>query len=125
MEQNIVQADVAAIDASQINTYEMARPKIQITEDEDEAAANWGAKRDTHGNQITWFGYKLHIAVDARSELPLSLTITPAHRHDSTQAIPLMEQLPVQPEAYCLDMGYDVKAVYEYVHSRGAKAIVS
>ena len=89
MEQNIVEADVVAIDASQINAYEKARPKKQITD--DEFAATWGAKRDTHGNQITWFGYKLHIAVDARSELPLSLTVTPAHRHDSTQAIPLME----------------------------------
>lgn len=122
MEQNIVLADVVAIDASQINAYEKARPKKQITD--DESVANWGAKRDTHGNQITWFGYKLHLAVDARSELPLSLTVTPAHRHDSAQAIPLMEQLPVKPEAYCLDMGYDVKAVYEHVHSRGAKAII-
>ena len=122
LEQNIAIADVVSIDASQINAYEKARPKKQITD--DELAANWGAKRDTHGNQITWFGYKLHLAVDARSELPLSLTVTPAHRHDSTQAIPLMEQLPVQPEAYCLDMGYDVKGIYEHVHSRGAKAII-
>lgn len=36
-----------------------------------------------------------------------------------------MEQLPVQPQAYCLDMRYDVKAIYEHAHSRGAKTIVS
>ena len=122
MEQHIIQADVVAIDASQINAYEKARPKKQLTD--DGFSANWGAKRDTHGNQITWFGYKLHLAIDTRSELPLSLTVTPAHRHDSTQAIPLMEQLPVKPQAYCLDMGYDVKSIYEYAHSQGAKAIV-
>ena len=122
MEQCIVQADVVAIDASQINAYEKARPKKQLAD--DGGSANWGAKRDTHGNQIAWFGYKLHLAIDARSELPLSLTVTPAHRHDSTQAIPLMEQLPVKPQAYCLDMGYDVKSIYEYAHSQGAKAIV-
>ena len=122
MEKEIIQADVVAIDASQINAYEKARPKKQLTD--VETAATWGAKRDTHGNQITWFGYKLHVAVDARSELPLSLTVTPAHRHDSTQAIPLIEQLPVQPQAYCLDMGYDTHPIYEKVHSRGAKAII-
>ena len=122
MEQHIVQADVVAIDASQINAYEKAHPKKQLTD--DGFSANWGAKRDTHGNQITWFGYKLHLAIDARSELPLSLTVTPAHRHDSTQAIPLMEQLPVKPQAYCLDMGYDVTAIYEYAHSQGAKTII-
>ena len=121
-QQTIVQADVVAIDASQINAYEKAHPKKQLTD--DGFSANWGAKRDTHGNQINWFGYKLHLAIDARSELPLSLTVTPAHRHDSTQAIPLMEQLPVKPEAYCLDMGYDVTAIYEYAHSQGAKTII-
>jgi len=122
MEQNPVIADVAAIDASQTNAHEKARPKKQPTD--DAVSATWGAKHDTHGNQITWFGYKLHIAADARSGLPLSLTVTPAHRHDSTRAIPLMEQLPVKPAAYCPDMGYDVKAVYEHIHSRDAKSII-
>ena len=122
IDQNIIQADVVAIDASQINAYEKARPKKQLADEDN--AATWGAKRDTDGNKITWFGYKRHVAVDARSELPLSLTVTPAHRHDSTQAIPLMEKLPVQPQAYCLDMGYDVKPIYEKAHSQGAKAII-
>lgn len=45
-----------------------------------------GAKRDTHGNQLTWFGYKLHLAVDTASELPIAIQITPANRHDANNA---------------------------------------
>jgi len=122
LEKEIIQADVVAIDASQINAYEKARPKKQLTD--EESAATWGAKRDTDGNKITWFGYKLHVAVDARSELPLSMTVTPAHRNDSTQAIPLMDQLPVQPQVYCMDMGYDITPIYEKAQSLGTKAII-
>lgn len=94
----IIKADVVAIDSSQIDAYERARPKSRLPE--DETTGSWGAKRDTHGNQITWLGYKPHVAVDAKSELPLSIMVTPAHRHDSTQASLLMDQLPCKPEAY-------------------------
>lgn len=122
LEKELIQTGAIAIDASQINAYEKARPRKHLTE--EETAATWGAKRDTDGNKITWFGYKLHVAVDAQSELPLSLTVTPAHRNDSTQAIPLMEQLPIQPQVYCMDMGYDITPIYEKAHRLGAKAII-
>ncbi|WP_420848199.1 transposase [Natranaerofaba carboxydovora] len=32
--------------------------------------SNWHAKLDSFKNKITWFGYKLNLAVDAKSELP-------------------------------------------------------
>ncbi|MGG1880659.1 transposase [Paenibacillus cisolokensis] len=41
-----------------------------------------GAKFDSFGNKVTWFGYKLHLAVDTQSELPLVLEVTPAHVND-------------------------------------------
>ena len=121
-DEHLVTGEAVAIDSSQIDAYEHAQPKSKLPDDDN--TATWGAKRDTHGNQITWFGYKLHVAVDAKSELPLSLVVTPAHRHDSTQAIPVMDRLPFQPQAYCLDMGYDTKQIYDRIQGRGAKAII-
>ena len=43
-------------------------------------------KRDTNGNNIRWFGWKLHILCDAKSELPLSIKVTPASVHDGSVA---------------------------------------
>lgn len=52
--------------------------------------ANWGAKFDTFGNKVKWFGYKLHLAVDAKSELPIALKVTPAHVNDGDEGPVLM-----------------------------------
>ena len=45
---------------------------------------NWGMKKDTNGNNIRWFGWKLHILCDSKSELPLDLLISPASNYDGT-----------------------------------------
>ncbi|MDD3890124.1 MAG: transposase, partial [Syntrophomonadaceae bacterium] len=51
-----------AIDASKVDANEKSVPRKNINDDGQ--SANWGSKLDTNGNQITWFGYKLHIATD-------------------------------------------------------------
>jgi len=118
----LIQSKVVAIDGSAINAYEHAAPKKDLVNDGHHA--NWGAKRDTHGNQLTWFGYKLHLAVDTASELPIAIQVTPASYHDSTQAIPLIESLKTQPNYYCLDMGYDTKDIYDSARAHQAQAII-
>lgn len=78
-------------------------------------------KRDTHGNNIRWFGWKLHILSDSHSELPLSVMVTPANVHDGTIAVPLIEELLEQyrdlfrPLFYAMDSGYDYNSVYDAV----------
>lgn len=42
----------------------------------------YARKFDTFRNKITWFGFKLHIAVDTESELPVVLNVMPAHVND-------------------------------------------
>ena len=64
------------IDSTAIRAYEKKQPKSRSQETGN---ANWGAKYDTFGNKLTWFGYKVHLAVDTASELPVSLEVTPAH----------------------------------------------
>lgn len=119
---NLIRGDVVAIDGSAINAYEHAIAKKDLIDGGNQAS--WGAKRDTHGNQLTWFGYKLHLAVDTASELPIAIQVTPANRHDATQAIPLIDSLKTQPSYYCMDMGYDTKNIYDAVRAHRAQAII-
>jgi transposase len=86
---------------------------------DDGTNPNWGMKKDTNGNNIKWFGWKLHILCDSKSELPLDILITPASTYDGTVAIPLIEKFlnnyksVFKPTYYAMDSGYD----FEYIYS--------
>lgn len=72
-----------------------------------------GKKKDTY----RWFGYKLHLAVDAVYELPISYTLTPANEGDGKQMKPLLMEAGLDkegknPGAIIADKGYDSKANY-------------
>jgi len=61
-----------------------------------------------------WFGYKLHLIVDANYELPIAYRVTKASEGESPLLIPMMEDLKVkQPilhdriESAASDKGYD------------------
>lgn len=66
-DEGIIIGDKIAIDSTAINAYEEKQPKSRC---QDTGNASWGAKLDSFGNKITWFGYKIHLAVDTASELP-------------------------------------------------------
>src|SRR5699024_12218811 len=76
-----------ASDSSAVNAYEKKNPKSNLSKKD----ATWGSKFDSHGNKITWFGYKVHLAVDTKSELPIALEVTPAHVNDGDLGPALME----------------------------------
>jgi hypothetical protein len=46
-----------------------------------------------------WFGYKLHLLVDAKYELPLAYEVTRASEADSPRLMPMVEALSEQHEA--------------------------
>lgn len=84
--------------------------------------ADWGVKTykgvredGTAWEKTTrWFGYKLHLLVDAEYELPLAYAVTKASANDSPHLLPLVEDLKARhPElverAECLsaDKAYD------------------
>ncbi|GMA64860.1 hypothetical protein GCM10025859_53000 [Alicyclobacillus fastidiosus] len=115
-----------AIDSTAIPAYEKKQPKSRSQETGN---ANWGAKYDTFGNKLTWFGYKIHLAVDTQSELPVSLGVTPTHVYDGDMAIPLMkdiaENLDWRFKFVMMDAGYDQVKNYETARSYGAQAIIA
>ena len=84
----VISGEVIAIDSTAINAYEQSKHAIK------QEYRQWrlGAK-DSFGNTVTWFGYKLHLAVDTESELPIAFEVTPANVNDGDLGPVLIEKL--------------------------------
>lgn len=119
----IIDGTHVAVDRAAINAYEKKEPKRKS---ELTGKPNWGAKFDTFGNKVKWFGYKLHLAVDAKSELPMALKVTPAHINDGDEGPALMNLVAVKSKAkfFMLDAGYDQMKNYEAARNVRAQAII-
>ena len=118
-ELNIVDGDHISIDSTKLDSYEAPKPKKHIND--DGTNPNWGMKRDTNGNKIKWFGWKLHIVCDSKSELPLDILMTPASVYDGTVTIKLIQKFLnnyrgiFAPNYYAMDSGYDFEYIYEAI----------
>jgi transposase, IS5 family len=119
----IIDATHVAIDSAAIHAYEKKEPKRKS---ELTGNANWGAKFGTFGNKVKWFGYKLHLSVDAKSELPMALKVTPAHVNDGDEGPALMTLVAKKSKAkfFMLDAGYDQMKNYEVARNIKAQAII-
>lgn len=108
-----------SIDSTKIDAYEKSKPKKHLNN--DGKSADWGCKNDTDGNKIKWFGYKLHILCDCKSELPLSILLSPASYYDGELARPLIKKYLAQysgvlnTKYYSMDSGYDQEKNYRYI----------
>lgn len=122
-----------AVDATDIEAYSNGRRKHPSDPD-----AAWGVKEAKTGSEkppaakgrardvYRWFGYKLHLCVDALYELPISFTVTPANENDTTQMKPLLNRAGVskpghKPQAVIADKAYDSKdnclAIFKGAHA--------
>lgn len=131
-------------DSTDIHAY--ARGKKTGAADPDAA---WGAKGSKEASSKTgkrrdgsrepkkgkkkdkywWFGYKLHLLVDSKYEIPIAAILTPANESDTTQLKPLLEKrdelLPDRPLERCVaDTGYDSTANIIAIKKRGAVPII-
>ena len=128
--------DKLAIDSTDIKAYSDGHRKKPSDTD-----ARWGAKGAGHhaapGNSpgaesagkeskrkerdlYWWFGYKLHMVVDAIYELPVSFVVTPANESDTTQMKALLKKAEVdkkggKSKAVIADKGYDSKENYRLI----------
>ncbi len=128
--------DKLTVDSTEVKAYANGnRPKPA---DPD---ARWGAKGASHQglkgtgetpatggdkksqkkrNTYYWFGYKLHMVVDALYELPVSFTVTPANEADTGQLPDLLQkagadQAETKPEVVIADKGYDSQDNYQFI----------
>jgi hypothetical protein len=88
-------------------------------------ACDWGAKYDSHGNKMTWRGYKLHIDT-MDGDVPVSAYLTSASMHDSQAAIPLMQMSHERVVSLydLMDSAYDAPEIREFSAKLNHVAII-
>jgi len=89
-----------AVDSKAIWSY--GRPTKKTAKDgRRDTDANWGTKTYRGVREdgtlwektMHWFGYKLHLMVDSRHELPLGFNMTKASASDTVELLPLIEEV--------------------------------
>lgn len=123
----LIDTSTVAIDSTKLDAYEKSVPRKNINQ--DGKSADWGIKNDTNGNQVKWFGYKLHAVCEVRLGLPLALHLTPASTHDREAVDVLLKKchqnIKNKPDYYVMDAAYDATEIYELVHKNyHAQAII-
>ena len=75
-----------------------------------------------------FYGYKLHLAVCTRTDLPLGWEVRTSKEADMRIVEPLLKQLAergVKPVSVAMDRGYDYQAVYQACQDHGALPVVA
>ncbi len=94
----------------------------------------WGKKTGPNPTDRRKAGSKHHILSDAQG-IPLSIILTEANRHDSTQLLPLLAEIPPiagkpgrplsKPELVQADRGYDSQPHRRALAKRGIKSQIA
>jgi hypothetical protein len=110
-----------AVDSKGVNSAGKPTKKTQRDGRRD-TDADWG-KKAYHGKRedgtlwekvVTWFGYKIHLLVDTKYEMPIGYAVTRASASDTKHLLPLVEEVKKKHlEIYrgidkaAADKGYD------------------
>jgi len=106
--------ETVAVDATDIKAW--ANSFHQDTDPD----AGVGAKGKGMQKTYFWYGYKVHLAVDADSELPIWFDVTPANRYDGHLLAPVLSDIKARfdwfsPSFVTADKGYDAGYNFDYV----------
>jgi len=121
-----------AIDASDLPAYANGQrflskngPERERYSDPD---ASWGHRSAVSTRKGGGFyGYKLHAAVCARTDLPLAWYVETARTNEGTFGVPLLDDVLARgfaPQSAALDKGYDFGMVYDAFEARGCRPII-
>lgn len=118
----------AAVDSTALRTWARGRAK---PEDSSDPEADWGRKTrrwtDTKGQRHEevrkWFGYKLHLVVDTRHEVPVAWRVTRASAADNGEVEGLVgglkERHPqIEVETLAGDKAYDDGPLVEQLYDQ-------
>ena len=119
----VIQGGDTAVDSTHLWAYASkfgkktcsCKGKCNCPRSYSDTDAQWGAK----SKDYLFFGYKVHLIVDAKSQLPLDVKVTPANEGDSPQAKPLLkgakEKHPENPiDTSSMDSAYDSYENYRF-----------
>jgi len=99
--------EVVAVDSTPVRSH--CNPNKQLVSDPE---AGWIAKGGSGKNKDWRFGYRLHMVIDAISELPISKKLTLAKVQDVKEMLPLLREIKKRspwfdPAVVIADKGYD------------------
>ena len=116
---SIIKGIFTAGDATEIWAY--ANPYHNSDPD-----ATWGHKT----KEYVFYGYKVHLIVDTKSQLPIAIEVTPAHVPDSTCLKNLVQQVKnlhpyIEITTTALDAGYDGHQNYQLLSQLNINPIIA
>ena len=123
-----------AIDASDMPAYANGQRYVskggreRAPEEYSDPDATWGHRSAVSTRKGGGFyGYRLHMAVDTATDLPVAWSVQTASAHESTMVAALLDKLHalgIQPGTVAMDKGYDIERVYTETMERGAVPII-
>ncbi|MFN3966604.1 MAG: transposase, partial [Endomicrobiia bacterium] len=115
----IIKGIFTAADATEIWAY--ANPNHNSDPD-----ATWGHKTEKY----VFYGYKVHLMVDTKSQLPIAIEVTPANESDSTHLKDLTDQIKnfhpyMEISTTVLDAGYDSHSNYQLLFQLNINPVIA
>lgn len=90
--------------------------------------ASWGHRSAVSTRKGGGFyGYRLHMAVDTATDLPLAWRVETARSHETNAVAPLLDRLHalgIDPETCAMDKGYDNERVYGECAEHGVSPVI-
>ena len=100
-DKKIIKNRFLVVDATHIYAFCNTRKN---TREHGVHGASWG---EHHGK---FYGYKIHMLIDAESEMPIGMILSTGKDHDCTHFIPLLDDY---------EMNYDTKSIYALLADAG------
>ena len=123
-----------AIDASDMPAYANGQRFVskggrERSDDEfSDPDASWGHRSAVSTRKGGGFyGYRLHMAVDAATDLPLAWWVETAKTHETLTVAPLLDRLEalgINAETCAMDKGYDSSLPYDACAQRGIVPVI-
>jgi transposase, IS5 family len=123
-----------AIDASDMPAYANGQRfaskggRERSDEEFSDPDASWGHRSAVSTRKGGGFyGYRLHMAVCSKTDLPLAWSVETARDHETLSVAPLLDKLRalgINPETAALDKGYDNNRVYADCSERGIAPVI-
>lgn len=123
-----------AIDGSDIPAYANGQRfkskggRERKPEEYSDPDASWGHRSAVSTRKGGgYYGYKLHMAVDAATDLPLAWTVETASESEAKFAIPLLDEVierGFSVHSAAMDKGYDGSPIYDACEDRNVRPII-
>jgi transposase len=122
LKSGVVDGETVVMDATFVKAYSKRDPR-----DNSRGGSDWEARVGRNGKTYE-LGYKVHVAADSRSELPLAVIVAPANENEKRHASRLFDRAFVatgeRVKTLVADSQYSCRKLRNHVHSHGVTPVV-